>query len=116
MERFKVRPCYKSKELLIEFCGNHKDKNFPNIAKLLKSGLSAKRNNIFKDIKENIYNLDGSISTWIYRNGCYELSNDIWTLCILAPENNATIISEIEKVLLDSTIFEKEAVDFNEYT
>lgn len=116
MERFRIRPGYKTKELLIEFCGNHRDKNFPNVAKLLKSSLSAKRNRFFKDIQENIYNFDGFISTWKYRNGCYELSNDIWTLFILAPDNNDIIISEIEKALLGSGQFEKEEVDFNEYT
>jgi hypothetical protein len=116
MEIFRLRAGYKTKEFLIEFCGNHRDKNFPNVARLLKLGLSSKRNRFFKDMQENIYNFDGFISTWEYRNGCYELDNDIWTLFIHAPDNNDIIISDIEKALLDSGEFEKEEVGFNEYT
>ncbi len=116
MEIFRVRPGYKSKELLIEFCGNHRDKSFPNVAKILKSSLSAKRNRFFKDFQENIYNFDGYISTWEYCKGSYLLNNTIWDLFIHVPDNNKNIISDIEKALIDSCQFAKEEVDFNDYT
>ena len=42
LEKFRVRPGYKSRELLVEFCGDHRSSSYPNIANLLQDALNAK--------------------------------------------------------------------------
>ncbi len=116
MNTFKVRPGYQSKALLIEFNGEHCAKDFPNVKKLLEKGLSSRRESRLNDFKANLYDFDGYTTTWKYKNGTYEINNDVWTLFIHAEQNNKVVIADIENVLLDSGVFLKEEVDFSEYT
>ena len=117
MEKFRVCPCYKSEELLIEFWGDHRSQSYPNIQKILEVGLSAKPK---KHLSLDTINIglatDEFISQWEYKNGEYELDDDIWAYFIMATENNAQVISDIEQVLLKSGEFIKEDADFSEYT
>jgi hypothetical protein len=53
---------------------------------------------------------------WEYENGQYEIDEDIWALFILAPSNNAQIINDIESVLIESGMFEKEVVNHSKVT
>jgi hypothetical protein len=59
---------------------------------------------------------DEIISMWEYKNGQYEIDEDIWALFILAPSNNAQIINDIESVLIESGMFEKEVVNHSKVT
>ncbi|WP_446441744.1 hypothetical protein [Pseudoalteromonas sp. 1181_04] len=41
MEKFLVRPGYKTEELLVEFLGDHREPQFPDIQEILVKGLKA---------------------------------------------------------------------------
>lgn len=116
MEKFRVRPCYKSKELLIEFWGEHRDIKFPDIEAILAQGLKAKQTeHPSLETASIAIATDQFISFWQYENGEYELNDDTWALFIHAPVNNAQVIADIKQVLISSGQFFKEEVDFDEY-
>ena len=116
MEKFRVRPGYKSEELLVEFWGDHRSEHFPDIQGILAKGLHAKPLKHPKlDAMTIAITTDQLISHWCYQQGEYELDDDIWAFFIHAPENNSQVISDIERVLLASGQFVKEEVDLNEY-
>lgn len=116
LERFRVRPGYKSKDLLVEFCGDHRSSSYPNIGSLLQSALNAKpkKHPVFDTVHIALAT-DEFISLWEYSNGEYELTDDTWAYFVLAPHNNTQVIKDIEKVLLQSGLFIKEEVDFLDY-
>ena len=114
MQKFRVRPEYKSKNLLIEFSGDHRSRGFPNVTDILKSKLNSRRAYRLRDLQKNMFNFNGYTSTWVYKNGIYEIDNDIWSLFVLASKNNETIVHDISSALLSSGYFIKEEVDFSE--
>ncbi len=117
LEKFRVRPGYKSKQLLVEFCGDHRSSSFPDISKLLQSALHAKpKTHPILDIVHIGLATDNFISLWEYSNGEFELDDDTWAYVIHAPNNNAQVIGDIENILLQSGQLIKEEVDFAEYT
>ncbi|WP_067223360.1 hypothetical protein [Marinomonas gallaica] len=117
MEKFRVRPGYKSKELLIEFWGDHRSEKFPDIQSILAQGLDAKpAKHPILDTATIAMATDEFIFLWKYKDGEYELDDDTWAFFIHAPDNNIQVISDIEKVLLASGQFIKEEADFSEYT
>ena len=117
MEKFRVRPGHKSTELLIEFWGDHRSEGYPNIQKILEVGLSAKsKKHPCLDVVSIGLATDEFISLWEYPNGVYELDDDIWAYFIMATNNNAQVINDIEQVLLKSGEFLKEEEDFSKYT
>lgn len=117
METFRIRPGYKSKELLVEFWGDHRGENFPDIRSILAQGLKAKpAKHPTLDTAFIATATDEFITLWKYENGEYELDDDTWAFFIHAPDNNIQVISDIERVLLASGQFIKEKADFSEYT
>ncbi|MGI5310797.1 hypothetical protein [Rheinheimera sp. WS51] len=117
METFRIRPGYKSKELLIEFWGDHRSQDFPDIQGILAKGLNAKpAKHPTLDTATIAMATDEFITLWKYKNGEYELDDDIWAYFIHASENNEQVIADIEEVLLASGQFIKEEADFSEYT
>jgi len=115
-EKFKVRPGYDSGDLLIEFCGDHRSQDYPNIYKLLTTILCAK---IIEHPQLNTLDIaltaDDYIYCYEYANGRFELVDDVWGCCIHSLENNYQVITDIEKALIKSTLFLKEDVDFSRY-
>ena len=117
MEKFRVRPGYKSKELLVEFWGEQRSEDFPDIQGILAQGLEAKpAKHPTLDTTTIAMATDEFITLWKYKNGEYELADDTWAFFIHAPDNNIQVISDIERVLLASGQFIKEEADFSEYT
>jgi hypothetical protein len=116
MEKFKVRPGYQSKELLIEFCGEHRTESFPNVSSLLAAALSAKQEKHPVFSVETMIGNDRYFSYWVYQKGVYEIDDDIWACFISAPNNNVEVIEDIERALIKSGLFEKEDVDHGKYT
>ena len=114
--RFKVRPEYQGKNLVIEFCGDHRSADYPNIQSIVAAGLGAKPT---RHPTLNVQSIgmatDEYISMWHYEKGNYELDDDTWGFFILVPDNNSAIIADIEAVLLASGAFSKLEVDFREY-
>ena len=124
MEKFLVRPGYKTEELLIEFLGDHTGPQYPDIQKILVQGLKAEPDQLksFEPTQYSSFDIatmavaaDEFQTFWKYSNGEYELDDDIWAFFIHAPKNNRQVISDIEGVLLASGKFIKEEVDFSQY-
>ncbi len=116
MEKYKVRPGYKSKELLVEFWGDHRGSHFPDIQGILADGLNAKPyKHLGLDTVEVAIATDEIIPLWTYENGEYQLDDDIWAFFIHARRNNAQVIADIDRVLSSSGKFVKEVADFTEY-
>ena len=111
-----MRPGYQSKELLVEFRGDSRAKDFPNVAGILAKALDAKeeKHPVLDTIKIGLAT-DEFISYWTYRNGSYEIDDDTWCCFILAPKNNTQVIFDIERALLDTGLFVKEEVNFDDY-
>jgi hypothetical protein len=114
--RFRIRPGYKSETLLVEFCGDHRADDYPEVAEILERALGSERGShpVFDEVKIGL-STDQFFSYWIYENGAYEIDDDTWGLFIAAPENNRQIMSDIEKALLENGRFVKESVDFSNY-
>ncbi|MBC3830970.1 hypothetical protein H8K33_05585 [Undibacterium amnicola] len=116
LEKFRVRPGYKSRELLVEFCGDHRSSSYPNIANLLQDALNAKlkKHPVYDTVRIGLAT-DEFITLWEYSNGEFQLNDDTWGYFAFAPNNNALVIEDIERVLLQSGRFVKEGVDFADY-
>ncbi|MGH1470700.1 MAG: hypothetical protein ACRBCS_05865 [Cellvibrionaceae bacterium] len=117
MEKFQVRPGYKSKKLLVEFWGEHRGESFPDIQGILAQGLEAKPvKHPTLDTATIAIATDEFITLWKYKHGEYELDDDTWAFFIHAPNNNIQVISDIERVLLASGQFIKEETDYSQFT
>ena len=116
IEKFRVRPGYKSKEILVEFRGDHRAGDYPDIGALLGLALGAKSEK-HPDLDAATIALatDRIISYWVYAGGVYEMDDDVDGCFITARANNARVIGDIERALLDSGLFVKEEVDFGDY-
>ncbi len=107
---FSVRPAYHSEELLIEFWGETHSPDYPKLGIILATALKAcPRDDLSKS------SFDTSAYAWEYANGSYLIDKDNWAIFILAPQNNAQIMADIEQVLLSSGLFFKNEVDFKDY-
>ena len=111
-----MRPAYQSKELLAEFCGDHRAEGFPKLAQLLAQALDSKEqpHPVF-DTPKIAMETDRFFSYWAYDKGTYEIDDDIWACFISAPQNNVQVIADIERVLLESGLFIREEIDFANY-
>lgn len=101
---------------MIEFCGDHHAKTFPNVEKLLKKGLMSKRVSRLRDFKLNLYDMDGYTKSWVYQNGSYEVHADSWFLFVLAKNNHPVVIADVQRVLIESGKFSRIEVEINEGT
>lgn len=73
LEKFRVRPGYPSKELLVEFCGDHRASSYPDISNLIQSTLNAKpKEHPDLDTLHIGLATDESINLWEYSNSEYE--------------------------------------------
>jgi hypothetical protein len=114
--RFRVRPGYKSQDLLVQFCDEHRAEGFPDVAGILARALHASpKKHPDLDVVAIGLATDRFFSYWQCLLGEYEIDNDIWALFISAKKNNAIIIEAVEKALLESGKFAKEDVDFSQY-
>ncbi|GGF69653.1 hypothetical protein [Wenyingzhuangia marina] len=110
MNKFRLRPAYGSKELLIEFTSGPEKSNFiSNLEKALYS-INVK--------------IIGSKDLWINDEmlleancdlGTFSISIDTWGLAFIMSEKNQKVITEIDFILNENQDYEKEAVDFENY-
>lgn len=115
-ERIRVRPGYHSKDLLIEFCGDHRSEGFPNVSEILRKALCSEqvKHPNFDEVKIAM-SQDRYFSYWAYANGTYEIDDDIWGLFVSTREDNDRVIGDIERSLMQSGLFVKEDVNFADY-
>jgi len=114
--RFRTRPGYQSRDLLVELMADHRAPGFPDVPAMLRDELGAFRAPHPGGLDNPHLNLiDRQITFWTYPGGSYEIDDDNWGLFILAPENNVSVIADIERVLLETGLFEKQSVDFEQF-
>lgn len=116
LRKFRTRPGYASSELLIELCGDHRADDYPNVSNLLQEALhSTIQHHPDPGLVSTCAVLDRFISYWRYKNHFYEIDDDWGGLFITSVPYNPVVISDLENALLQSSLFEKEPVDFSNY-
>jgi hypothetical protein len=103
MEKFRVK--YSGANSLIEFYGDHRAENYPNVSKLLADALGAmpQKHPVFST--ETMIATDRYFSYWSYKNGTYEIDDDIWGCSITAPDGSLNVIADLEYALTNSGHF-----------
>lgn len=114
-ERFKIRPGYGSKLLLVEFCGDHRSDAFPHVAAILQAALQAEALPATSDEVDRALATDCHTGSWRYAKGRYLIDDDTWGLWIHCEENNREVVGDIEQALLACGLFIKDEVDFDGY-
>lgn len=108
--KYKLRPGYKSKEVLIEIFGGIEHEDFVNDFKLsiieIEPELLKKEDDWVND--EILYHFNSKI-------GKYTMSSSITDVLFIMAEDNQNCIIAIEQLLMKSQKFEKIEVDFDEY-
>ena len=111
MFTFAVRPCYKSKDLLIEFrkgCGSDE------MISAMKSVLAKADMEVIK--KHDLWQNDEMLYKMNSKFGEFEVSCDNWgSIFILAPDNQPAI-KALASLFSESCQFQTEEVDFEQYT
>lgn len=105
METFRIRPEYGGANLLFEFCGDHRAEGYPNVSMLLAEVLGAipQKHPVFS--AETMIATDRYFSYWLYKNGTYEIDDDIWGYFITVPDGNPKVIADLEHALTNSGQF-----------
>lgn len=106
MEKFRIRPERGGTNLLIEFCGDHRSENYPDITMLLVDALGAEVQGHPISV-ETMIATDHYISSWSYKNGIYETDDDIWGYFITVPDGSLKVIANLEHALTNSGHFVK---------
>lgn len=107
---YKLRPCFGSKELLLELDG--------------KDSVDALQQDIFKILQEAGFTLNSVGDLWVNdelmfeytsEKGMITITRDIWGLFFIVGNDNQSDILKIEHLLSKNTVFEKLVVDFSDY-
>jgi hypothetical protein len=108
--KYKLRPAYKSKELLIEFFSGVENDAFELDINLALSEIEPEM------IKaEDLWMNDEVLNVYNSKIGSYTLSKDNWNNAFIISEENQNGIIAIEQLLMKNPKFEKIEVDFDEY-
>lgn len=108
--KYRLRPCYGSNELLLEFLLDDSDTEFEK--------------DFFFAIKEIHPNVDSVNDLWMNDEvllqvssdqGAFLFSKDVWNFAFITAEKNQQCIKLLDNILTKSSLFEKEAVDFEDY-
>lgn len=111
MYRYHLCPGYGSKELLIELLPKSADQVF--LDELF--GVLRQANATVKDVQDLWVN-DEVLMSFESDWGPFEVSKNIWDFVfILAPENQPVIL-KIDQAMQANPQFQKETVDFDQYT
>lgn len=115
--RFRVRPVYHGTELLLEVLDDHRAEGFPSVALILRDALQATVGPHPSQLDDPRIAMaqDRYFSYWTYPGGHYEIDDDIWSLFVSAKESNRAVIADVERTLLATGRFVKEAVDFEQF-
>ncbi|MBN2293739.1 MAG: hypothetical protein JXM70_15030 [Pirellulales bacterium] len=109
MYRYRIRPGYGSDKLLVEFMHDSSCKDFTDalLSVFSTNGVKAKhkRDLVFL----YIVIMDSPV-------GEFELDYDEWDSIWVHAEDNQDAIIFIDRILAESALFQKEEVDFKDYT
>lgn len=110
MYKYRTRPGYGSKKLLIEFMTDTGNEEFVNTFKsvLLKHNIKVKYN------EELLFT--GQINyTMLSDAGEFDIVTDNWGCLFIHAENNQNVISYLENIFSQEESFIKEIVNFEDY-
>ncbi len=110
MYKYKLRPGYKSSELLIEFCIKSADDEFFQILYGSLNSLKIKQKQV-----TDLWMNDEVVTEYDSDSGCFEISVDIWDGVFIMSPNNQAVINKIDKILIGHKDFTKLDVCFDEY-
>lgn len=111
MKKFRIRPEYGGTKLLIEFCGDHRSPDYPDVSNLLAAALGATQQKHPVFSAETMIATDRYCSCWSYKNGVYEIDDDMWACFISVPDGSAKVMADLERVLSDSGRFVKDVYE-----
>lgn len=104
--RYRVRPGYGSKALLVEIIPDTADDDFMTALRIALKELNLKVTNV-----ADLWMNDEVLLSFESDLGAFDLSKDIWNLVfILAPENQP-LIKKVDELLTMSGQFQKEMGD-----
>jgi hypothetical protein len=103
METFGIRPGHGATGLLIEFRGDHRAPDFPDVAPLLAAALGATREAPSASAAEAMMAIDRYVGAWSYAGGRYEIDDDVWACFIRLPDGH--VLADIERALTASGRF-----------
>ncbi|MGB0429120.1 MAG: hypothetical protein ACPGLV_01510 [Bacteroidia bacterium] len=110
MNIFRLRPAYKSKELLIEFTSGAERDNFvSSLEKALKCI------NVKITGSQDLWMNDELLFEATSDLGAFLLSIDSWGLAFIMSKENQILITEIDSILNRNINFKKVTVDFENY-
>ena len=105
MEKFWIRPGLGEARQRIEFCGDHRNPDFPDLARLLAGALGATRLEAPVSAAETMIATDRYVSCWSYAEGTYEIDDDSWACFVTVPDGSARVLADIEQALTASGRF-----------
>lgn len=108
--KYKLRPAYKSKELLIEIFSGVENEDFVND---FKQTLIEIEPELIK--KEDVWVNDEILYHFNSNIGKYTMCSSNWDIVFINAEDNQNGIIAIEQLLLKNPKFEKIEVNFDEY-
>lgn len=110
MYKYKLRPGYKSSELLIEFCIKSSNDDFINSFYQALQSLKLQ-----KQGETDLWMNDEVLIEFDCVNGFFEVSIDIWGGVFIMSPNNQDVIIKIDDILSKHNEFTKLEVDYSEY-
>lgn len=108
--KYKLRPAYKSKELLIEIFSGVENDAFEMDVNLALTDIEPE---LIEE--EDLWMNDEVLYVYNSKIGTYTLSKDIWNNAFIISEENQNGIIVIEKLLMKNPKFEKIEADFDKY-
>ena len=110
MYRYRHRPAYGSKKLLIELIPKNADKAFMDALLSRLKELELKIESV-----EDLWMNDEVILKCESKDGKFLISKDVWDLVFIMDAENPNVINEIDRILNESDLFRKEIVDYSDY-
>lgn len=109
MYRYRVRPGYGSSKLLVEFMTDASDEAFVGALRAIFMANGIKT----RGTEEHVFLAAATMDS---PAGVFEVDHDEWSMVSVHAEENQEAIHFVDRILAASGQFQKEEVDFGEYT
>lgn len=110
MYKYKLRPAYKTSELLIEFFIKSANDEFFGSFYSALSSLNLEQQSV-----TDLWMNDEVVIDLNSDQGSFEISIDVWDGVFIMSPNNQNVIIKIDEILSEHIEFTKLQVDFSEY-
>lgn len=108
MNAFHIRPGHGDAIPMIEFVGDHRSDDYPDVAALLAERLDA-TTLVSPDADAALVGLgmDMFISRWTYAGGEYDIDDSAFTLFVIPLGNRERVVHDVAQALQASGLFEQ---------